>query len=57
MASEIERVQSAGGWIDDGRVCGVLAVSRAFGDWELKSDGLHFFLQDSISFAAASLTH
>ena len=36
VKSEIERVKSAGGWIEDGRVCNILAVSRAFGDWEFK---------------------
>lgn len=30
------RVKAAGGWIYDGRVCNILAVSRAFGDWEFK---------------------
>lgn len=33
---EIERVEAAGGWIVDGRVCNILAVSRAFGDPEFK---------------------
>lgn len=28
VLSEIERIESVGGWVDDGRVCGVLAVSR-----------------------------
>jgi serine/threonine protein phosphatase PrpC len=36
VKSEIERVKSTGGWIEDGRVCNILAVSRAFGDWEFK---------------------
>ena len=26
--AEIARIESVGGWVDDGRVCGVLAVSR-----------------------------
>eukprot|EP00955_Chlamydomonas_euryale_P065417 359236-Chlamydomonas_euryale.AAC.13 len=34
--SEIARVQGTGAWIFDGRVCNMLAVSRAFGDWEMK---------------------
>jgi protein phosphatase 1A len=40
VAAEIDRVVAAGGWIDDGRVCGVLAVSRAFGDPDFKGQGL-----------------
>lgn len=36
VKSEIERVKATGGWIEDGRVCNILAVSRAFGDWEFK---------------------
>lgn len=36
MLEEIERVEAAGGWIVDGRVCNILAVSRAFGDPEFK---------------------
>eukprot|EP00210_Caulerpa_lentillifera_P005250 g5017.t1 len=48
VESEIQRVESVGGWIDDGRVCGLLAVSRAFGDCELKSEGLTTFLKDSV---------
>ena len=38
--SETARVLSAGGWVDDGRVCGILAVSRAFGDADFKGAGL-----------------
>jgi hypothetical protein len=33
---EVKRVKSTGGWVYDGRVCNILAVSRAFGDWEFK---------------------
>lgn len=36
VLEEIERVEAAGGWIVDGRVCNILAVSRAFGDPEFK---------------------
>jgi protein phosphatase 1A len=34
--SEIKRVNDAGGWVTQSRVCGILAVSRAFGDYEFK---------------------
>lgn len=33
---EMDRVKRAGGWSVGGRVCGILAVSRAFGDYEFK---------------------
>lgn len=36
VPEEILRVEAAGGWIYDGRVCHTLAVSRAFGDLEFK---------------------
>ncbi|GLC42261.1 hypothetical protein PLESTF_001141700 [Pleodorina starrii] len=48
VSSEIERIKSVGGWVDDGRVCGVLAVSRAFGDWEFKGRGLPRLLETGI---------
>jgi protein phosphatase 1A len=48
--SEIARVKAAGGWIGDGRVCDVLAVSRAFGDWEFKGDGTATLLKEGIKY-------
>ena len=48
VQSEIERVKSAGGWVNDGRVCDILAVSRAFGNWELKGEGLVQMLADGV---------
>mmetsp|Transcript_15246 Transcript_15246/g.46030 ORF Transcript_15246/g.46030 Transcript_15246/m.46030 type:complete len:410 (+) Transcript_15246:141-1370(+) len=36
VAKEIARVEEAGGWVADGRVCDVIAVSRAFGDIQFK---------------------
>lgn len=36
LQSEIIRVKQAGGYVVGGRVAGRLAVSRAFGDHELK---------------------
>lgn len=46
--SEMHRVQEAGGWIDDGRVCDILAVSRAFGDCEFKGEGLPIMLKKGV---------
>ena len=48
MSAESSRVQEAGGWIDDGRVCDILAVSRAFGDREFKGDGLPVMLRKGV---------
>ena len=46
----MKRVKAAGGWIGDGRVCEVLAVSRAFGDWEFKSGHTDTLLQEGIKY-------
>lgn len=48
VQAEINRIKAVGGWVDDGRVCSVLAVSRAFGDWEFKGAGLTRLLQSGI---------
>ncbi|GMH08877.1 hypothetical protein Nepgr_010717 [Nepenthes gracilis] len=34
---EIRRIREAGGWIVDGRICGDIAISRAFGDIRFKT--------------------
>lgn len=34
---EIKRIKEAGGWIVDGRICGDISVSRAFGDMRFKT--------------------
>jgi serine/threonine protein phosphatase PrpC len=44
---EMARVVREGGWSVDGRVCGILAVSRAFGDYEFK--GGRFDLLEDLS--------
>eukprot|EP00475_Leptophrys_vorax_P030275 TRINITY_DN45230_c0_g1_i1.p1 TRINITY_DN45230_c0_g1~~TRINITY_DN45230_c0_g1_i1.p1 ORF type:complete len:376 (-),score=11.84 TRINITY_DN45230_c0_g1_i1:218-1345(-) len=35
--AEIKRIEKAGGWVAGGRVCGVVAVSRAFGNVPFKT--------------------
>ena len=44
---ELDRIVRAGGWSTGGRVCGILAVSRAFGDYEFK--GGRFDLLEDLS--------
>jgi hypothetical protein len=44
----VARVEGVGGWIADGRVCDVIAVSRAFGDREFKGDGMPAMLQRGV---------
>uniref|UniRef100_A0A0E0MXX3 protein-serine/threonine phosphatase n=1 Tax=Oryza rufipogon TaxID=4529 RepID=A0A0E0MXX3_ORYRU len=34
---EVKRIRAAGGWIVDGRICGEISVSRAFGDIRFKT--------------------
>lgn len=34
---EVKRIRAAGGWIHDGRICGDISVSRAFGDIRFKT--------------------
>lgn len=53
-SAEGERVKAAGGWLDDGRVCGVLAVSRAFGDPGLKRARLAATLRQGVEDGAWS---
>jgi len=37
-AGELSRIQRAGGFVEDGRVNGMLALSRALGDFEYKGN-------------------
>lgn len=37
LPEERKRVQAAGHYVEDGRVDGVIAISKAIGDWEYKS--------------------
>jgi len=38
LATELSRIQRSGGFVEDGRVNGMLALSRALGDFEYKSN-------------------
>ena len=53
--AETARVQAAGGWVADGRVCDVLAVSRAFGDREFKGEGLPRMMERGVKCALTLL--
>ena len=37
---EMTRIKAGGGYVEDGRVQGIIAVSRAIGDWDYKDPGL-----------------
>lgn len=51
MKLETARIESVGGWVKGGRVCDMLAVTRAFGDAEFKGDENRAqMLQDGIRF-------
>ena len=48
VGAEVARVEQVGGWIEDGRVCDVIAVSRAFGDRQFKGDGAKSMLEQGV---------
>jgi hypothetical protein len=49
VKSETKRIESVGGWVENGRVCDMLAVTRAFGDAEFKGDANRArLLQDGV---------
>ncbi|KAG1652695.1 hypothetical protein FOA52_003584 [Chlamydomonas sp. UWO 241] len=48
VKTEVARVKATGAWVYAGRVCNILAVSRAFGDWEMKGKGLATLLQAGV---------
>lgn len=54
VAYETARIRECGGWVEQGRVCGVLAVSRAFGDVEFKEEGLEGFLKTGVELGVFS---
>ena len=54
-ASEIERVKAAGGTVENGRVNGMLAVTRAIGDFGCKRDDSRS-LEDQVITAKADVT-
>ena len=37
---ELKRIRAGGGYVEDSRVQGIIAVSRAIGDWEYKNPAL-----------------
>jgi serine/threonine protein phosphatase PrpC len=47
---EVQRIKAGGGWVDGERVCGILGVSRAFGDIEFKGQGLNEFLRAGVEY-------
>lgn len=49
---EVKRVEETGAWVYDGRLCGVIAVSRSFGDWEWKGEGLTYLKKAGVEWGS-----
>jgi hypothetical protein len=55
VKDETKRIEAAGGWVKNGRVCDMLAVTRAFGDAEFKGeDNLKRLLEMGVRYYTAS---
>lgn len=48
VGTEVARIEAGGGWVRNGRVCDILAVSRTFGDRLFKGEGLQRLLKDGV---------
>ena len=54
VKEETQRIKAAGGWVKNGRVCDMLAVTRAFGDAEFKgADNLSRLLEMGVRYVEA----
>lgn len=56
VKEETKRIEAAGGWVKSGRVCDMLAVTRAFGDAEFKGkENLARLLEMGVRYANAAM--